>query len=80
MEIYWTQKNGKKILVDDMTENHAKNMLKMLLRNMEISKQKTQKEFTELTGFKLNGDMANEFNDQQEMDADPFYEDTDYPY
>lgn len=30
---YWTMKNGEKIDVDEMTENHLRNTLKMILRN-----------------------------------------------
>lgn len=29
---YWKQKNGDKILVGDMTEGHAKNTLRMIIR------------------------------------------------
>lgn len=32
---YWTMKNGKKINVDDMTEDHLRNVLKMIIRNRE---------------------------------------------
>lgn len=77
MKIYWKQKNGVDINVDDMSEQHAKNALKFMLRNIETARIEAKKEFTKLTGFKLNGDMANEFNDQQMSD---FEEDTDYPY
>ena len=33
--IYWTMKNGKKIDVDEMTESHLRNTLKMILRRAE---------------------------------------------
>lgn len=39
-KIYWATKNGKHLLVDDMTEAHAKNALKFVLkriRNMSDS-------------------------------------------
>ena len=39
-EIYWKQKDGSLIDVDDMTESHAKNVLKMLIRNNMIGKAK----------------------------------------
>ena len=35
-EIYWRSKEGN-ILVDDMTESHVKNVLKMLIRNNYIN-------------------------------------------
>lgn len=34
-KIYWTQKNGEKIDVDEMTEEHLRNTLKMLIRKEE---------------------------------------------
>lgn len=32
-KVYWTMKNGKKIDVDTMSENHLRNTLKMIIRN-----------------------------------------------
>ena len=37
---YWTMKDGNKIDVDDMTESHLKNVLKLLLRRNESSDKK----------------------------------------
>lgn len=34
-DVYWTTKDNGKILVDDMSEQHLKNVLKMLLRNKQ---------------------------------------------
>jgi len=31
-KIYWTQKNGEKVDVDDMSETHLRNTLKHILR------------------------------------------------
>ncbi len=31
-KIYWTMKNGEKIDVDEMTESHLRNTLKLILR------------------------------------------------
>ena len=31
-KVYWTQKNGEKIDVDDMSETHLRNALKHILR------------------------------------------------
>ena len=67
IKIYWKQKNGVRISVDDMDEQHAKNTLKLVLRMLEeerleaIEAKKKRKEVV------LNGDMAQEFNDQQEF-------------
>jgi hypothetical protein len=43
-EIYWKQKNGSLIDVDDMTESHLRNVLKMLIRNKMIGKQKPERD------------------------------------
>ena len=32
---FWTMKNGNKINVDDMTEDHLRNVLKLIIRNKE---------------------------------------------
>ena len=37
---YWTMADGNKINVDDMTENHLKNVLKLLLKRNESSAKK----------------------------------------
>ena len=57
-------RDGKLISVDDMDENHAKNVLKIVLKNRQtvikqIVKSKRQ-------SFVLHGDMANEFNKSQD--------------
>jgi hypothetical protein len=76
-QIYWTTKEGKKILVDDMTESHAKNTLKMILRNLNniVIKEALGKKKVE---FKLNGDMANQFNDSYYADGDDDLHDETY--
>ena len=61
-KIYWTTKNGHKILVDDMDIDHLRNTLKMIIRNQAKSVKVQPK-----NSFELNGDMANFFN--QEMEA-----------
>ncbi len=40
MKYYWTTKYGKKIDVDDMSTDHLRNVLKMILRNIENAKSK----------------------------------------
>ena len=67
--VYWKQLNGELISVDDMDENHLRNVLKMIIRNNQ--KTKLQPKFT------LNGDMANEFHESylSDEDDDRFEED-----
>lgn len=40
---YWTTKDGQKIDVDLMTESHLRNVLKMILRNIETPTKKRTK-------------------------------------
>ncbi len=42
-KVYWTMKNGQQIDVDDMTESHLRNTLKMIIRksNKMKAKEKT---------------------------------------
>ena len=70
---YWKQKNGKLISVDDMTEDHLKNVLKLIIRNSQlIEKKKTTNEFT------LNGEIAQMMNDMYKDDE--LYDDYDYQH
>lgn len=55
---YWTTKTGEKINVDDMDLTHLRNTLKMIIRNIENQPKRVD--------FKLNGDIANDFNDKME--------------
>lgn len=69
-KVYWKMRNGNLISVDDMDENHLRNTLKLVLRNREtvikrIVEAKSKRK------FKLQGDMANEFNSSQ-------YDDNEY--
>jgi hypothetical protein len=32
---FWTMKNGEKINIDDMTESHLRNVLKLIIRRTE---------------------------------------------
>lgn len=59
---YWTMKNGQKIDVDLMDENHLRNTLKMILRNIENAEAKERE--IRKTRFKLNGDIAQDHYDQ----------------
>ena len=42
-ELYWTTKDGTKILVDDMSESHVRNTLKMIIRNNNEAKRANRK-------------------------------------
>lgn len=66
-EIYWTNRSGEKISVDNMDTVHLRNVLKMLLR--ETSKKIVVRN---IKSFKLNGDMAEQFNESFD-DIDEYY-------
>ena len=75
--VYWKQKNGKSVSVDDMDTNHIKNAFKMLIRyhshtveranellekyNALIRKRKAERDNA---SFTLNGDIASFFNEE----------------
>jgi hypothetical protein len=40
MKYYWTTKDGTKIDVDEMSTDHLRNSLKMILRNLNTAKSK----------------------------------------
>jgi hypothetical protein len=61
--IYWKQKNGKLISVDDMTEDHLRNVLKLIIKNNQLV-EKNKKTDT----FTLNGDIAQMMNDMYKND------------
>ena len=42
MKYYWTIKDGTKIDVDEMSVDHLRNTLKMILRNFNTAKSKTK--------------------------------------
>ena len=65
--VYWKQLNGELISIDDMDINHLRNVLKMIVRNSN-----KQKALTKKKDFKLNGDMANEFNNSHPSDEDDY--------
>ena len=61
--VYWKQRNGVLISIDDMDVNHLRNTLKMIVNNSSKHKKKAE--------FKLVGDMANQFNES--FDEDEFW-------
>jgi len=52
-KVYWTMRDGKQIDIDEMSVTHLRNTLKMIVRNSQKRKK---------TEFKLNGDVAEDFN------------------
>jgi len=62
---YWTMKNGQKIDIDLMDENHLRNTLKMIMRNIENAEAKERE--IRKTRFKLNGDIAQDHFDQMTL-------------
>jgi len=64
-KLYWKTKDGRKINVDDMDDKHIRNAFKMILRNLQAKEEEIKaKPFK----VELNGDMAQQFNDQHEYD------------
>ena len=57
---YWKMRNGKSISIDDMDLNHLRNTLKMIVNNSNKHKVKV---IIKKQEFKLNGDIANDFNE-----------------
>lgn len=67
-KVYWKMKNGEVISVDEMDITHLRNTLKMIIRRVNERKQSKS--------FKLNGDIAEEFNNsyiEDEYAADDYY-------
>ena len=60
--VYWKMRNGVLISVDNMDINHLRNTLKIIITNREKALQSKPKPV-----FKLNGDIANMFNDDMEF-------------
>jgi hypothetical protein len=63
-KVYWKQRNGELIDIDDMDINHLRNTLKLVLRNRQTVIKQIVKSKTNY--FTLHGDMANEFNSSQQ--------------
>lgn len=62
---YWTTKSGQKIDVDLMDENHLRNTLKMIIRNIEKAEAKERE--SKKTRFELRGDIAQDHFDQMSL-------------
>lgn len=63
-KVYWKQRNGELIDIDDMDINHLRNTLKLVLRNRHTVIKQMFKSKTNY--IELHGDMANEFNRSQD--------------
>lgn len=72
MKYLWKMKNGRCIDVDEMSTEHLRNTLKMIIRNNEKNKEK--REYI----FQLEGDMAEEFNRLQDEEDEAIWNDRDY--
>lgn len=69
---YWTMKNGQKINVDDMDENHLRNTLKLIIRR---SNERALKAAQEKQRFRLNGDIAQ--NHVETMEDQDYFDECD---
>lgn len=58
--VYWTQKDGTKISVDNMSINHLRNTLKMIIKNLNKIEAKKNKPTPK---FELKGDIAQDHFD-----------------
>ncbi len=74
--VYWTMASGEKVNVDNMSCQHVRNTLKLVLRNIEAYNENVRKTKKAKTDFALKGDMANEFNNSFPGD-DTFEEEGD---
>lgn len=61
---YWKMRNGELISIDDMDVNHLRNVLKMIVKNSNKHKEE----------FKLQGDMAEQFNESYDDYVNDFQE------
>lgn len=66
--LYWTMKNGRQINIDDMSEEHLRNTLKMIVRS---SQQKTSSPTPKTIGNIESNFMEDQF---KEWEDDEFYE------
>jgi len=66
LKVYWTMKDGQKISVDDMDEQHVRNSLKMVLRKLAKAKAELKTKSVKSKRVTLNGEMAQLWNDTNE--------------
>ena len=80
---YWTMQNGKKINVDDMDITHLRNVLKMILRNVEAKRALIAQQSRKKHHIELKGDMAQQFHETYFADqqhADDFFDDDEFDF
>ena len=85
--VKWTTKEGRVMLVDDMTEQHAKNALKMMIRRFEEVKKIIKEEIIDKRKtkpkFEVHGDIAQDQIEQMmlsEYEQDMGIEDNFYNF
>jgi len=61
--VFWKMRNGVSISIDEMDINHLRNVLKMIIKNSQ--KVQAQAKTAPKVQFKLNGDIAKDFNDSR---------------
>jgi hypothetical protein len=75
--VYWKQRNGVLISIDNMDINHLRNTLKMIVNNSNKHKEQKEQKYKIVQVYDehdwqaipvLNGDMANEFNNNFHSD------------
>jgi hypothetical protein len=79
--VYWKQRNGELISIDDMDINHLRNVLKMIIKSSknycEYCKYAVDNKYSphknmcpnnhiNFDSFHLHGNMANQFNDNMQ--------------
>ncbi len=71
---YWTQKDGTKISVDDMSVEHLRNTLKMIIRNRNAVKSETPRKNSisrrYFIGFDPTGQGETPFDDCDATEMD----------
>lgn len=61
--VYWKMRNGELISVDDMSADHLRNVLKMLIRNQRRIDAKSSEIHSLSQKFTLNGEIAQYIQD-----------------
>ena len=62
--VYWKQKDGKLVSIDDMDTNHIKNVLKQIVKNS--NKHKVQKQQPDIDHHEFESDLGYDFNSSEE--------------
>ncbi len=70
-QVFWTMKDGTQIDIDNMSINHLRNTLKMIIRNINIQKEEKEKQLVH-----LHGEIAQQMYDQ--MIEEEFSSDSDF--